>query len=73
MKRGNVYQAIFERGGEVPFLSNNTLGRQSQDIEASIPYESKVLGGSYGDSRVKEWRVFDSVAIEALSAVFEHG
>lgn len=56
-----------------PFLSNNTLGRQSQDIEASIAYETKVLGGSYGDSRVKEWRVFNSVTIEALSTVFEHG
>lgn len=31
-----------------------------------------MLRGSYGDSRVKEWGVFDSVAIEALSAVFEH-
>ena len=62
----------FLRRGELPFLSNDTLGRQSQDIEASIPYEPKVLGGSYGDSRVKEWRVFDGIAIEALSAVFEH-
>lgn len=61
------------KGEEIPFLSNDSLGRQSQDIETSIPHESKVLGGSYGDSRVKEWRVFDSVAIEALSAVFEHG
>ena len=64
---------IFLKEGESPFLSDDTLGCQSQDIEASIPYKSKVLGGSYGDSRVKEWRVLDSVAIEALSAVFEHG
>lgn len=56
-----------------PFLSNNALRRQSQDIEASISYQTKVLGGCYCDSRVKEWRVFYSVAIEALSTVFEHG
>lgn len=61
------------RGGCIPFLGNNALWRQSQDIEASIPYQTKVLGGSYSDSTIKEWRVFDSVAVEALSAVFEHG
>ncbi len=61
------------KGEWIPFLSNDTLGRQSQDIKASISYQTEVLGGSYRDSRVKERRVFDSVAIEALSAVFEHG
>lgn len=58
---------------QIPFLSNNALGRQSQDIEASISYKTEVLRGSYSDSRVKEWGVFNCVAIEALSAIFEHG
>ena len=37
---------------QIPFLSNNALGRQSQDIEASISYKTEVLRGSYSDSRV---------------------
>lgn len=54
-EEGQLIWRIFWKGGELPFLSDDTLGCQSQDIEASIPYESKVLGGSYGDSGVKEW------------------
>ena len=73
MRNGEGLIGTIGRGGIIPFLSNDTFRRQAQDIEASVSYETKVLGGSYGDSRVKEWRVLDSVAIEALSAVFEHG
>lgn len=65
-----VGRAVGTRG--VPFLSNDSFGCQAQYIKAAIAYKTEVLGGSHSDSRVKEGRVFDSVAIEALSAVFEH-
>lgn len=57
----------------IPFVRDDALGRQTQDVEASVSHETKMLRGGYGDSRVKEWGVFNSVAIEAWSAEFEHG
>ena len=67
-----IQEGRIRKGGSIPFFSYNALGRQPQYIETSIPYKAKVLGRSYGDSGVEEWRVFNSVAIEALGAVFEH-
>ena len=61
------------RAQGVPFLSNDSFGCQTQYIKAAIAYKTKVLGGSYSDSRIKKGRVLDSVAIEALGTVFEHG
>ena len=72
MKRGYRCGG-WEAGGYIPFFSNDALTRQSQNIETSISYQTKVLRGSYSDSRVKERRVFDGVAIEALGAKLEHG
>ena len=44
-----------------------------QDVEASIADEAKVCSCGNGYARVEEGRVFDAVAIEALSAKLEHG
>lgn len=55
-----------------PFLGNDALGGQAQYMKAAITHQAEVRGRGYSDARIEERGVFDSVAIEALSAVFEH-
>ena len=55
-----------------PFLRDDALGRQSQDVEPSIAHQSEVGGGGYCYARVEEGGVLHGLAIESLGAVFEH-
>lgn len=56
----------------LPFFGNDALGRQAQYVEAAIAHEAEIRCRGYGDARIEEGGVFDGVAIETLSAVFEH-
>lgn len=56
----------------VPFLSNNSLGRQPQYVEPAIAYYAVELRCRYSYAGVKKGRVFNGIAIEALGAIFEH-
>ena len=55
-----------------PFLNHDPIGRQSQDVKPSVPDEPKISRCGDCETGVEEWRVFDGVAIEALSAKLEH-
>ena len=59
--------------GNLPFLSDDTLGCQAKDVESSIANEAEIRGRSYGDARVEEGGVFDCIAVEPLGTKFEHG
>ena len=52
----------------IPFLNHDPLGRQTQDKQAPVAHKAKVRRCGDGEARVEVWRVFHSVAIEALSA-----
>jgi hypothetical protein len=56
----------------LPFLWLYPIRSQAQDIQSSIPDQTKVGRGRYGDAGIEERRVLHRVAIEALSPVFKH-
>lgn len=56
----------------IPFLRNDALRRQPQDIQSAIAHEPKVGRRCYGDPRVKEGRILHGVSIEALGTELEH-
>lgn len=60
------------RGDYLPFLRDDALGRQTEDVEPSIADEAEIRGGGDGYPGVEEGGVFDGVAIEALGAELEH-
>ena len=56
----------------VPFLASYALSRQVENVEPSIPHQSKVGARSYSDTRVDEWRILDGKVFEPFCDVLEH-
>jgi hypothetical protein len=54
------------------FIRYDPIGRQRQNIETSVTYESKIRRGCTGYPVVEERRVLNGVAIEALSSIAKH-
>jgi hypothetical protein len=68
----HTYCACDDGEESAPFLGHNTVQRQAQYVHPSISNKAKVGRCRDGNAGVEEWRVFDTVAVVALRAVFEH-
>lgn len=61
-----------KRNQHPPFLRDNSVRCQAEDIQPSVADQAIVGRRCNGDFGIKKWGVLHSVAIEALGTVLEH-
>lgn len=58
---------------DAPLLCYYAVRCQTENIQASVSYQTEVRGACNGYARIEEWRVLDAIAVEALCSVLQHG